>query len=130
MPDVTASYGTPFDFISFFSVFIHYWRAFMIEVSYLHQTFTDYMFDWYTSMPTRYGRFSYSIKILENFSYITICFKTIYVTLSNFYKLCVKAEVLIEMKINLYVIINGNISLVLFCKRCLIESTSTLISRH
>ena len=48
IPDVTASYGTFFDFIAFLGIFIHYWRSFMFEVLYLHQTITDCMFIEYT----------------------------------------------------------------------------------
>ena len=41
MQDVTASYGMPFDFIVFLSIFVHFCRPFMSELLYLHQTFTD-----------------------------------------------------------------------------------------
>ena len=48
MSDVTASYGTLFDFIAFLGIFIHYQRPFMSEVSYLYQIFTDYVSNQYT----------------------------------------------------------------------------------
>ena len=47
MPDVTASYGTPFDFIVFFGIFIHYYSPVMSELLYLHQIFTDYVSNQY-----------------------------------------------------------------------------------
>ena len=46
MPDVTASYEKPFDFIAFFlGIFIHNFRAFVSGVLYLQQTFTDCVSD-------------------------------------------------------------------------------------
>ena len=45
MSDVTASYGTPLNFIVFLGIFIHNWQPFMSEVLYLHQTFTDCVFN-------------------------------------------------------------------------------------
>ena len=46
MPDVTASYGKPLNFITFFFAhFEHYSRIFMSEVPYLQQTFTDCVFN-------------------------------------------------------------------------------------
>ena len=38
MPDMTASYGTPFDFIAFFGCFHTF---LMPELLYFHQTFTN-----------------------------------------------------------------------------------------
>ena len=38
MPDVNASYGTPFDFIAFLGIFIKFWRPFISELFCLHQT--------------------------------------------------------------------------------------------
>ena len=43
MPDVTASYGRPFDFNAFLGIFMNYWRVFMTKVLYLHQTFTVFI---------------------------------------------------------------------------------------
>ena len=43
MPDVTASYGTPFDFIAFLGIFIHNCLLFASEVLYIRQIFTDLM---------------------------------------------------------------------------------------
>ena len=40
MPDLTVSYGTPFDIIAFLGILIHYWQSFMSELLYLHQSFT------------------------------------------------------------------------------------------
>ena len=48
IPDVTVNYGTQLDFIAFLGIFVHKWRAFMFEVLYLHQTFTDYRSDQYS----------------------------------------------------------------------------------
>ena len=45
MSDMTKSNGTLFDIIAFLDIFIHNWRAFMFEVLYIHQTFTDYVSD-------------------------------------------------------------------------------------
>ena len=45
MPDITASYGMPFDFIAFLGIFIYNWRALVTEVLYLHQTFAGYVPD-------------------------------------------------------------------------------------
>ena len=46
MPDVTASYGRPFDFITFFGYFHTLLTSvFMPKVLYLHQTFTDCVSD-------------------------------------------------------------------------------------
>ena len=42
IPDVTISYGIFLDFTAFLGIFIHNWRAFVFEVLYHHQTFTDY----------------------------------------------------------------------------------------
>ena len=51
MPDVTACYGRTFDFMSFsLGIFIHNCNLFMSEILYLHQTFTDYVFDKYTHL--------------------------------------------------------------------------------
>ena len=47
MPNVTASYETPFDFIAFLGTFIHC-RQFMFEPLDLHQTFTDCVSNQYT----------------------------------------------------------------------------------
>ena len=48
MPDVTANYGTPFDCIAFFGIFIHYYWPFMSELLYPHQTFTGCISNQYT----------------------------------------------------------------------------------
>ena len=44
-PGVTASYGTPLDFVVFLRIFMYNWQPFMSEVLYLHQTFTDCVSD-------------------------------------------------------------------------------------
>ena len=41
MPDVTASYGMPFKFITFFENLAQNWGIFMSELLYLHQSFID-----------------------------------------------------------------------------------------
>ena len=43
MSGVTEIYGTLLDFITFLDIFIHYWRPFLSEVLYIHQTFTDFI---------------------------------------------------------------------------------------
>ena len=49
MPDVTASYETPPDFIIYFlKIFIHKWRPFMFELLYHHKTFKNYVSDKYS----------------------------------------------------------------------------------
>ena len=49
MPDVTACYGTPFEFITFFFENLH---TFMSEMLNLRQTFADYMLNQYTHFKT------------------------------------------------------------------------------
>ena len=44
MSEVTASYGTPVDFIEFLNIFIHFRRPFMSELLFLYQTFTEYIY--------------------------------------------------------------------------------------
>ena len=65
MPNVTASYGIPFYFIlSSFWIFIHNLRAFMEELLFSHQIFTDCIYIlvmplfWCTMIPdvTSYNR--------------------------------------------------------------------------
>ena len=43
MPDVTASYGMPFDFIAFFGHF----HTLLSELLYLYKTFTNYVSNQY-----------------------------------------------------------------------------------
>ena len=45
MPDVTANYEMPPNFITFFANFAQNWRIFMSEVLYLHQTLIYCEFD-------------------------------------------------------------------------------------
>ena len=79
MPDVTATYGTHLDFISFFlGIFIGYRRAFMLEVSpnfYRFYVGLLYIYFGMSNVTAGYGRFSYSIAFYGNFSYIYTCFK-------------------------------------------------------
>ena len=41
MSDVTASYGTPCDFIALLGIFILYYLPIMPKLFYLHQKFAD-----------------------------------------------------------------------------------------
>ena len=50
---MTASYGKPLNFITFFANFA---RIFMFEVLYLHQTFINYVFD--ANITFRYNKMS------------------------------------------------------------------------
>ena len=45
MPDVTVCYGTTLDLVVFERFYIYNLRWFMSDVLYLHQTFTDYVYD-------------------------------------------------------------------------------------
>ena len=68
MPDVTASYGRPFDFIAFLGIFIHFWRPFMSEllVNFHRLCVWSIQTFWYVNMPDvtgGYGRFSDLIEI-------------------------------------------------------------------
>ena len=76
MADVTAGYGTPFDFIAFFlGNFIHNWRQFISVVFFLHQTFRDYVPSKVTlfgistvpNVTAGYGRLSDLIALFGNF---------------------------------------------------------------
>ena len=54
MPDVTASYGTPFDFIAFLGILIDFWHVWIFKLSQIACL-------WYVKMPNvtaGYGRFS------------------------------------------------------------------------
>ena len=68
IPDVTASYGRPFDFfLRIMGIFIHIWLAFISE---LNQTFTDCVsdscthFGMLTCQTAGYGRFANSIEFV------------------------------------------------------------------
>ena len=47
-------YRMPFVMLRFFGIFIHNWRVFVSEVFYLHQNFTDCVFDYIFSYITTY----------------------------------------------------------------------------
>ena len=100
--DVTACYGRSFDFKAFFRYF--YTKLTSIHVCSILSSpnFNRlcgqliYTF-FYVKMPivtAGYGRLSDSIEFffLEDFSYIIACLKR-YIASSNYYKLCIKAEV-------------------------------------
>ena len=72
MRDVTASYGRSFDFIAFLlGIFIHNWRAFMSEVFYLQQTFTDCM----SNYCTYFGMYDkYDNRLLP---YVVVCYGSV-----------------------------------------------------
>ena len=92
MPDVTASYGNPFDFITFSGILIHYYWPFMSELLFLHQTFTNYISYqyWYVKLLRFFCEFCtkltnihvWSIVSLPNFhrynTHILICWHARY----------------------------------------------------
>ena len=89
IPDMTASLVTPFDFIAFLGLLIHYLGPFMSELLYLHQTFTDYMSNQYTrfryvNMPNvtpSYGRFYGLIGFFRN---LNVWYVILHQTFINF----------------------------------------------
>ena len=98
--DVTASYGTPFDFIAFLSIFIHYNWPFMSELLYLYQTFTNYVpnqYRWFVNMPDMTASYRMPLDFIGNFAHNwrILLFWVFYVwsvvSPPNFPRLCVES---------------------------------------
>ena len=81
--------------LAFLGIFIHYWRAFVSEVLYHHQTFTDcvsnYTFISSCQIRLQVSRYSDLIANFWNFHIFLHVWNVI--TTSNFCELYIKAEV-------------------------------------
>ena len=67
MPDVTASYGMPCDFVAFLGIFIHYYLAFVSELLWFSQTFTDCVCNQYNiNIPNVTASYGMPLNILTN----------------------------------------------------------------
>ena len=66
---MTASYGTPYDFIAFLAIFIHYYLTFISELLYLFQTFTDCIFNqyWYVKIPDETASYGMPLNFMTFF---------------------------------------------------------------
>ena len=127
MPDVTASYGRPFDFITLFGHFhtllltIHDWIV--VSPPNFHWLYVWLMYTfWYVNVTASYGRFSDLIAFSGNFHIlqITACLKRY-----NFIKLLhfVSWGRSVEMKSKpiTYVVNYGYVSLFLWNRICFLN---------
>ena len=82
--------------LCFLRIFVHNWRPFMSEVLYLHQTFSNYVSDWYLQFNMLI--FNLWLQVMENslIKLLFLKFSFLHVsnvlTPTNFYKLYVKMK--------------------------------------